>query len=56
MVKLIILNYETAEIHIYSVTEKEEDEGYEDLVEDFGHNLSNCHWMVAYNELKIINH
>jgi len=56
MVKLIILDYETVELHTYSVTEREEDEGYEDLVEEFGHNLSNCHWAVAYDEFKIINH
>lgn len=56
MKKLIILDYEKGELHIYSVREQPDDEYYEDLIDKFGHSFSNCHWILVDDDSKIIQH
>ncbi len=51
--KIIILDFEKMEIHIYDYIEDGSDP--EDKMEDLGHNSSNCNYMVV-KKLKLFVH
>ena len=50
--KLIVLNYATAEVHIYSI---EKDIDAEDFIAEKGMAIEDCEWMVA-DELNLNYH
>lgn len=64
MQKLVILDFEKGEVHTYSINPSRLQEinskgeliTYEDIIETFGHNESNCQWMVINSDEYIINH
>ena len=53
MEKLVVMNYNTLEVHVYNVgSEANIDEGY---IESLGHHASECSWMFG-EEIGIIHH
>jgi len=55
MKKLIILDYERGETHVYLYSEEvwPQDSNLDKLVEAFGHKVENCEYMSTYNDLII---
>lgn len=45
MKKIIILDFETGEVHIYNYSDKEDSD--EDFLRSIGHSPSNCQWMIV---------
>ena len=59
--KIAVLDFEKAEVHIYkneqSAFFEDSDDNVEDFLENKGHKLSNCQWMTSENdELDIVIH
>lgn len=44
MEKLVILDYGTGDIDIYPIQHLEDPES---VIEDLGHKIDDCHWMVS---------
>ena len=51
--KIVILDFLTAEVHVYNYNEDGSDP--EDKMEDLGHNSSDCNYMIV-KELKLNIH
>ena len=48
MEKLVILDYSTGEVDIYSMDyEQNPDTSAEELLDSLGHNADNCEWMFT---------
>jgi len=56
MIKLVILSYDEGKVHIYSAKKGLQYEEYEDLIDKFGHQLSECYWMLVDGDNDIIVH
>ena len=46
MKDVVVLDYSTAEVHIYRVSE---DTDIESFLESSGHRFNNCYYMVGYS-------
>lgn len=63
MQKLVILDYDKWQTHIYSINSNKEPEDeidkheyYVNLIEGFGHSYNNCNYIVLDKEEDIISH
>ena len=53
MKKLIVLNFSTAEVHVYTFDESTKEA--EEVMEENNHNENDCQWMIV-DEIKLTIH
>lgn len=53
MKKLIVLDFSTGEVHLYSFNERKKEA--EEMLDDNNHSENNCQWMIC-SEIKLTIH